>query len=170
MRDRITAVMTGLMLLLLSGCAAETYTIVTDQTGATVIQGTFTRSVLEEGETFPWFRTNYTEYRMDSVTVEQMRPLAKELRVLIVAGTWCGDSKREVPKQLKILDALGVPEDRITMVGVDRTKRSTDSTTQLNRIQMVPTTIFFRGTQEIGRIVEYPHESQEKDLLKLLSY
>lgn len=170
MRDRSASTIILLTMLLLSGCGAETYTIMTDQTGATVIQGTFTRSVLEEGELFPWFRTQYAEYRMDSITVEQMRPLAKELRVLIVAGTWCGDSRREVPKQLKILDALGVTEDRITMVGVDRTKKSADSTTLLNRIQMVPTTIFFRGTQELGRIVEFPHESQEKDLLKLLSY
>ncbi|NUN70098.1 MAG: thioredoxin family protein [Bacteroidetes bacterium] len=158
------------IILLLSGCAAETFTIETEATGTKIIRGSFHRSVLEEGEDFSWFRTHYDAYRPDSAAVAAMRPLVKDLRVIIIAGTWCGDSKREVPKQFRILDALGVPDERITMVGVDRSKRSADSTTMLLRIFKVPTTIFFRGEQELGRIVEFPHETHEKDMLKLLSF
>jgi hypothetical protein len=159
-----------ILMLLLCGCAAAPYTIETEATGTKVIKGSFDRSVLEEGEDFSWFHSYYTEYRLDTAAVTAMKPLAGELRVLIIAGTWCGDSKREVPRLFRVLDAIGVPEGRITMVGVDRSKQSADSTTMKFRIQKVPTAIFFRGEQELGRIVEFPHESHERDLLKLLSY
>ena len=33
----------------------------------------------------------------------------------------------------------------------------------------VPTFIFYRGGQELGRIVEYPIESLEADMVKILS-
>lgn len=159
-----------LLMLVLCGCAAETYTIEPDATGVKIIKGSFGRSVLEEGSDFSWFRSHYDEYRMDTAAISAMIPLAGELRVLIVAGTWCGDSKREVPRLFRVLDAIGVAEERITMIGVDRSKHSSDSTTVKHRIQKVPTAIFFRGEQELGRIVEFPMESHERDLLKLLSY
>ena len=38
------------------------------------------------------------------------------VRVLVFLGTWCGDSKREVPRFLRIVDAAGISMDRITLV------------------------------------------------------
>ena len=36
------------------------------------------------------------------------------------------------------------------------------------RIELVPTIIFYKDGSEIGRIVETPVESMEKDLLKII--
>jgi hypothetical protein len=159
-----------LLSLALHSCAAQTYTIETEPAGARVLKGFFQRDVLEEDSVFAsWFKPNYASAGYDSSTVAQIAPLTSDIHVVMVIGTWCGDSKRELPKQLKILDAVKFPEDQIVMFGVDRSKRSEDGTTQKYNVLRVPTMIVFRGEQELGRIVEYPRASQEADLLRLLN-
>jgi hypothetical protein len=161
-----------IMMLYIGGvqsCAAQTYTIETEPSGARVLKGFFQRDVLEEDSVFSsWFTTNYNAYRYDSSVVAQIAALTSDVHVVMVVGTWCGDSKRELPKQFKILDAVNITEERIVMFGVDRSKRSQDGTTQQYNVIRVPTLIVFRGEQELGRIVEFPRATHEVDLLRLL--
>lgn len=169
----MNSVMKQLMLLVLSallfGCAAPTYTVETEGGGTKVFKGYFDRKDMEEEPQFTWFKQHYEEVQYDSATVAQLIPLAEDAHFVIVMGTWCGDSKREVPHQLKLLDAIGVPAQAVRFFGVDRSKKSQDGTTEKYTIMRVPTLIVFRGEQELGRIVENPRVSQQADLLRLLS-
>lgn len=83
------------------------------------------------------------------------------------------DSRREVPRLLKLLDAAGFDEKRLTMVGLsDRTmefKKSPGGSELKRRIHRTPTIVFLREGMEIGRIVETPATSLEADLLAILS-
>ncbi|MCK9410211.1 MAG: thioredoxin family protein [Bacteroidetes bacterium] len=153
---------------MLLSCAPLSYTIETEVTGTKVLKGVFDREVLEENPDFSWFTTNYSAYRYDSAVVNRLAPLMNDVHVVMIVGTWCGDSKRELPKQFKIFDALQLSNDKIVVFGVDRSKKSVDGTTQKYRVVKVPTLIVFRGEQELGRIVENPTTSQEEDLLRLL--
>jgi thiol-disulfide isomerase/thioredoxin len=83
-------------------------------------------------------------------------------------GSWCSDSRREVPRFYKILDRLKFDQNKLTLFCVDRSKKdSADDTSKLN-IESVPTFIFYRKEKEIGRIIESPKETLEKDIQKIV--
>jgi thiol-disulfide isomerase/thioredoxin len=69
-------------------------------------------------------------------------------------ATWCPDSKRELPRFFAIMDGVGMDEAMLTMVGVDRTKIDTEGLTAKWSVTRVPTFVFLRNGQEVGRVVE----------------
>jgi hypothetical protein len=85
--------------------------------------------------------------------------------VTIIIGTWCGDSKRELPRLWKALDVAGAVPWRLETLGVDRDKRSPGLDIE---IAYVPLVIVRRAGVELGRIVESAPGGIERDLLALL--
>lgn len=90
--------------------------------------------------------------------------------VTIFLGTWCGDSRREVPRFWRGLDEAGgsVPF-KVTYVTVDRQKKEPAGPVTENGVQYLPTFIVRRGGHEVGRIVETAPNGIEHDLLALLT-
>lgn len=113
---------------------------------------------------------NYAAYKVDSTLVKDLSKLAKGKKITIVLGTWCGDSKFQVPNFLKIADALKLDDSDITIIGVDGTKKAENGLIDSLKIERVPTFIFMdkKGT-ELGRITESPKATLEKDMLKILT-
>ena len=74
-----------------------------------------------------------------------------------------------MPRLFKILNELNYNVNSITLIGVNREKQGLSNETEGLEIELVPTIIFYKDGSEIGRIVETPAESLEKDLLKILS-
>jgi thiol-disulfide isomerase/thioredoxin len=93
--------------------------------------------------------------------------------LLVFMGTWCEDSQRELPHFYKILDHLGIPESRLRVVALDnhpdRRKTSPDGAEQGWNIDYVPTFIFLKNGKELGRIVETPLASLERDMINILA-
>lgn len=118
-----------------------------------------------------WFDKNYTEYRIDSVTANQLMPLLKHKKLEIFMGTWCGDSKREVPRMFKILDYSRVRPSQVKMIMVDNRdstyKQSPSHEEKGKFIHRVPCLIVYDKNKEMNRIVEFPVVSLEKDLLSI---
>ena len=84
-------------------------------------------------------------------------------------GTWCEDSHREVPRFFKILEAVGHPESKLTMIAVNRKKEAPNGEEGPLNIQRVPTIIVQKYGKEIGRIIESPSTGYlERDLLEIL--
>ncbi len=115
-----------------------------------------------------WFNSVYDMYEVDSVSAESLKNKFKDVNITIVMGTWCSDSRREVPKLFKILDHLNFPPDKISIITVGRDRKGRGTETDNLKIELVPTIIFYRNGSEIGRIVESPKVSLEKDMLKIL--
>jgi hypothetical protein len=120
-----------------------------------------------------WFVTGRESYVPDSRILERLRGVdLDDLEVEIFFGTWCGDSRREVPRLVKLLDEIGLPVERVGLIGVDGVeqmhKRSPGGEEEGLEIYRVPTVIVRRGGREVGRIVEYPVLSLERDLLAIL--
>lgn len=120
-------------------------------------------------DAFPKFKENYDTVHIDQQFIEMIRTLHSGIRCVVVLGTWCGDSKREVPRFLKIIDLCGIPPSDITFFGVDRSKISADGFTNRHKIERVPTFIFLKNGEEIGRIVESPKTTLEADMLSILA-
>jgi thiol-disulfide isomerase/thioredoxin len=157
--------------LLTASCSSLPYKIEIEDSGTEIVTGEFNRTVLTSDDHLAsWFSSRYNEYQVDTTLILQIEQLSKGVRFVIIAGTWCSDSKREIPHLFKILDAAQVSDDQVWMFGVDRTKKSRDDTTQRYRIVNVPTIIMMKDGREIGRIIEHPEDTLEKDLVKILSF
>ena len=90
--------------------------------------------------------------------------------VTIFLGTWCGDSRREVPRFWKALDAAGAAVPfTVRYVAVDRQKKEPAGAVAEDNVRYLPTFIVRRGGHEAGRIVETSPKGIESDLLALLN-
>ncbi len=110
----------------------------------------------------------------DGLRVVHRGPEQRNLKGLAIEayfGTWCGDSRRQVPRLLKLLDAAGFDEKRLTMVGLsDRAMefKHAPGRPELKRlVHRTPTVVVLRDGVEIGRIVETPFATLEADLLSI---
>ena len=90
-------------------------------------------------------------------------------KITIVMATWCSDSRREVPRFYKILDFLKFNNDNTTLINVNSAKKTSDIDISTINIQRVPTIFFYINNNEIGRIIETPKISLEKDMVNILS-
>ncbi len=84
-------------------------------------------------------------------------------------GTWCSDSRTEVPHFYKILDEINYPKEKVILINVNRDKQGLENEVEGLEINFVPTFIFNKAGEEIGRIIEMPYETLEKDMLELVS-
>lgn len=116
-----------------------------------------------------WFNTGYEDYKVDTETAEKLKPLLKDVDITVFMGTWCEDSQRETPHFYKILDAANFDESKLNLITVSEEKTTPQGYEEGKNITNVPTIIFFKNDKELGRIVEYPIESLEKDMFAILS-
>jgi len=130
--------------------------------------GWVNRSVLNTAP-YAAFRNGYDAYAVDTNLASLIRRVNDGVETIIFFGAWCSDSKREVPCFLKIADNAGMSGERVRLYALDRSKKSGDGLTERYRIERVPTFIFLRKGEEIGRIVEAPKTTIEADLLTLLA-
>ncbi len=127
------------------------------------------------------WEAEYDAYVPDAELLPSLQELIYGVDIVCVLGTWCSDSQREIPRLWKILDELKYPLSEVSMFAVGSSRFSTDTPAPARAlnwskklrdyygIERVATIILSRGGKEIGRIVETPEESLEKDLLKILS-
>jgi len=114
--------------------------------------GHVTREELRAYE--PWRPLFVELYAPDAAAIAAIKANATDVTVLLIVATWCPDSRREVPRFFAIMDGAGISERQLTMVGVDRTKKDAEGLTEKWGITRVPTFVFLRNGQELGRVVE----------------
>lgn len=116
-----------------------------------------------------WFAPNYATYETNKEVIEKLKPLLKEVTIKAFMGTWCGDSQEQTPVFYKILDEADFNYNQLEMITVNTSKSTPDNLQEGYNIERVPTFIVYKNDKEIGRFVEYPRESVEADLLKIVS-
>lgn len=162
------------IILVLSACVTqkkmiENKIVFDKKAGKEVIFGQCSKSVFQDNRMATWYTTNYQAYEPDLALVESWNLNDKiDLRILVVFGSWCHDSKREVPRFIKIMEHADLPTESMLLYGVDREKKSPGIDTKQLDIKLVPTFIFYKGKNEIGRIIESPKQSLELDIQSIL--
>ncbi|MBL6680684.1 MAG: thioredoxin family protein [Flavobacteriaceae bacterium] len=116
------------------------------------------------------FNINYNNYKLDVTTINNIKPYLKnDLKIKIIMGTWCDDSRLLVPQFLKVMDKLKFKKNKIEFIGLDHEKNSPYDHDKIYEIINVPTIIFYKDDMEFNRIVELTIETLEKDILSILS-
>ncbi len=164
-----------LILILFASCGKNEITnqeIISSE-GEKILVGLINREGLSKPPYSDWFNEYYTSYEADESTLTGLNMQMNDLDILVFLGTWCSDSQVQIPQFYKILDYLDFDQSKLTVVALER---SPDGTLESPRheeadfmITNVPTWIFFRNQKEIGRIVEYPETTLEKDMVRILT-
>lgn len=141
--------------------------------GNSFLVGEISVSDLRTNQYQTWFEPQFENYKFENSKSVILRNELKNYKLLLFMGTWCGDSKREVPKIIKLLTQLDFPMEQLKIVAVDRRKeyykKSPGGEEWGLNIQRVPTLIFLKNGREINRIVETPVTSWEADFLTIVS-
>jgi len=144
----------------------------------TVFLGDITREDFEE-KLADW-TGEYFDYVPDETVVNELTPLIHDVKITCILGTWCSDSEREVPRLWKILDGAQYPDTELTMLAVGSSRFTRDmpippdvfdwslNVKSFYDVTLVPTMIITRNGKELGRIIETPKDTLEKDLLAIL--
>jgi tetratricopeptide (TPR) repeat protein len=173
MTKYILAVIAAALIFSCSPKMAATGTEITDASGNKMLLGVCSKEVLAQQPYNEWFTKNTNGYAVDENTAGLLKEKLKDKTFTIFLGTWCGDSKREIPRMLKVLQYCGVKESRIKLVMVSNSdsayKQSPTHEERGLNIHHVPTMIVYSKGIETGRMIESPVVSWEKDLLAICS-
>lgn len=170
--------MKKIIILTLVFCLAIT-TLATSQNntyvnkkGKTQLIGKCTKDAFQQKDFKEWYNKQYIDYQVDTKLLKRVKRKTKGITFEIFMATWCGDSRREVPRFLKVLDVLKVDDDAISIINTDDSngeyKQSPTHEEKGKLIHRVPTFIVYKDGVEIGRIVESPITSLEMDLVQIL--
>lgn len=121
---------------------------------------------------FADFKTNYDvfydAYQPDSATLTALPSALANKKITIVLGSWCSDSQLQVANFLKVADLMKLDTSKVNFIAVDGNKKAQNGLIDDLKIERVPTFIITdESGKEIGRIIESPYDSIEKDLLKI---
>ena len=135
--------------------------------------GACNRDSLQKAPFSSWFNPGFDQYNPDKKITDQLRIEKMEnIRIKVFFGSWCGDSKREVPRFLKLMQTISFPEKRLELIGVGGSdslyKQSPGHEEAGLGIFRVPVFIIYRDGKEINRINEFPVVSLERDLLDII--
>ncbi|MBC7387098.1 MAG: thioredoxin family protein [Cryobacterium sp.] len=130
------------------------------------LTGVINRKTLD-GKHFPWMAagraTAKAEFAQHPSETAQVRTALSQTDVEVYFGSWCGDSQEHVPPFLALVNA---PKS-LKLIALDRHKTFPGFVNSA-KIERLPTFIFRRNGNEIGRITETPTKSILEDTLAIL--
>ncbi|MCF2947642.1 thioredoxin family protein [Paraglaciecola aquimarina] len=112
---------------------------------------------------YPVFKQSYQSYQPS----QRELSLAKHLTgksLVVLFGTWCHDSEREIPRLLKLLDEAEIELSSLTLRALNYSKQDPAGMHHKYNLEFTPTIILLDGEKELGRIVEVPRLSLGEDL------
>lgn len=144
-----------------------------DAKGNEMLLGKIDKIGLTQDSYRSWFNKQLEAYQVDYNSIKSIKNELKKHKITVFMGTWCGDSRREVPRFYKILEAADYPMDQLTVVALDyeknHYKKSPNGEEKGLNIIKVPTFIFYNRGKAVNRIVESPIESLEKDITVIVT-
>lgn len=123
-----------------------------------------TTTLLNRVDEFNQQYQSFTPTKQDIALMQKLK--GKELVVLL--GTWCHDSAREVPRLIKLLEESKVKLAKISYVAVDYNKHDKAGIAQAHGLKFTPTFIVKQNGKEIARVVEKPLGTLAQDLTQRL--
>lgn len=123
---------------------------------------------LKNSDHYQWFQNHHANYKVDTAVLDGHEKAITSFSFKIFVGTWCSDSKSFLPKFIKILEYLNIPNTQIEIVKIDRDKKRPMDLIGQYQIKFVPTAIFMEQGKEQNRIVEFTNKSIEEDIIQIV--
>ena len=161
------------LIILLVGCDSKqqkpmSTSTVKASSGEMIPLGKINKANLQTSNHTPWFNQDYKSISIDPQWIENLKPYLRGLRIKVFMGTWCEDSQREIPHFFKLLQALEFDQKHVEMYAMSEEKTTPENYEKGWDIYNVPTIIFLKNGNEINRFVEFPVDSLESDITKII--
>ena len=120
-----------------------------------ILKGIINRAILEKDTAFKWFTENMKWGQANANAVAAFSKQANKFSLIVFGGTWCHDTQNLLPIFYRLVDKSNYPQNKITLIMVDRKKQTINNLTEKYNITNVPTFIVMHDGKEAGRIIEY---------------
>jgi len=138
------------------GFAQSQYEVLKDYVdGGKILKGVISKDILASDSSFKWYSQNLKPYSGSKEVPAVFAKHKDSVQLVIFFGTWCEDSHFVIPKLFSLMDAAGFPQDRITLLGVDRKKTTLSHLSEALNVTKVPTIIVMKNGIELGRFVDF---------------
>ena len=129
------------------------------------LSGSVTEAEIREIQIFDLY-TN--RYKPNTSAIEELNLVQDSVLVDVFMGTWCHDSKREVPAFFKVMESIDNSKISAQYTALEYRRSGPMDVINKNDIKRTPTFIVYKNGKEIGRIIEEVHKSIEEDLLEII--
>lgn len=166
-------ILTAMTTLIFQSCDSQKVVVnreVETTNDGKMLLGFQTKSQLQKTPYSDWYTQEHADYSMDQKAMAELKKeKLNSYKIVVVLGTWCEDSHREVPRLFKILETLNFPESKLSIIAVNRKYEAPGGEEGVYNIKKVPTIIVEKYGKEIGRITESPPSGYlERDLLEIV--
>ncbi len=135
-----------------------------------VLKGYIDRNVLNSDTAFKWFTNPTYPPNTNPAAIESFKANKDKFTMLVFGGTWCEDTHNLWPLFYSLVDKSGYDEKKITLVAVDRDKKSKDDIAEKYNVKNVPTFIVLQDGKEAGRVIEFgKYGAPDKELGEIVS-
>ncbi|RYY64910.1 MAG: hypothetical protein EOO13_17895 [Chitinophagaceae bacterium] len=160
-------------LFILIGLCAGLHSLAQMKPADRILYGKITPDSLLQSPYDSWFKKNYDSYAVNPSIENALEKMSlKGISMEVYFGSWCGDSKRELPRFLKLLDQINFDKRNLAIVALGGSdslyKQSPQGQEKAKGIFKVPVFIVYKNGVEINRINEFPVQTLERDLLSIL--
>ncbi len=133
------------------------------------LEGIIKLSDLQSEPYSKWYFDNFYAAHPNDAVLSKIKGLLQDKKITVVMGTWCSDSKMWVPYFYRMLELMNYDPEKVTLIAVNKDKKAEGVDLSKYKIERIPTFIIYdKDGKELGRIVESPRYSIEKDLLEIL--
>lgn len=141
-----------------------------DAEGHKILKGFLAKKDIASDTAFAWYAQNRKGYAPAPEMLARFAAAKDSVNYIVFGGTWCGDTQALLPKFFAVTEAAGIPENRITLIGVDRSKKTLYNLSEAFGVVNVPTFIVMKNGKEIGRVVEYGKTgTPEKEVAEIVA-
>ncbi len=165
-------IFTSLSILLISCGSQQQKPLATQpiqaSSGEMILLGKINKANLQVSAHTPWFNQAYKTITVNPQWAKNLKPHLNGLNIKVFMGTWCDDSQREIPHFFKLLQTLEFDQKLVEMYAMSEEKTTPENFEKGLEIYNVPTIIFFKNGSEINRFVEFPVNSLESDITKII--
>jgi len=143
------------LILSATGFSQHQYEVLVEKPNEKTYKGIISKEVLLGDTSFHWYNENLKGFKPNSGAVEGLKANKDSIQLIAFMGTWCDDSHFIIPKFYSLLESTGFSQDRVTLVGVDRQKKTLGHLAEALNVKNVPTIIVMKNGKEVGRVIEY---------------
>jgi thioredoxin 1 len=112
---------------------------------------------------YPEFSDEYQRYNPSIQELSAIKVL-QDKTLVVLFGTWCHDSQREVPRLLKTIALSGVENYKLSLLAVDFTKQEPSGLYLNYQLRYTPTFVLEKDGLPLARVVEKPNTTIAEDL------
>lgn len=146
------------------------YEVLVERPNEKSYKGLLSKEILQADTSFKWYAQSIVGYTPNKTAVEGLQQCKDSVQLLVFMGSWCEDSQNIIPKMFALTEAAGFSSEKITLIGVDRKKKSIGQLSEALNITNVPTIIVLKKGKELGRVVEYgKYGLYDKELGEILA-